>query len=196
MTTLKNALGDFHPDSALVLGSGLADALQGYEEISRHAYGSLDGFAESGVEGHVSEVVAARFGKHDVLILKGRQHYYEHGNAAAMRGPLEAVAECGVKRLILTNAAGSLDADQPPGSVMSIKDHINLSGTNPLIGEASNARFVGMTSAYDKPLRKSFRAAAKNAGVEMRRGVHSRPLFGPALRGVLGHHQFWRGHDG
>ncbi|EFL88435.1 purine-nucleoside phosphorylase [Ahrensia sp. R2A130] len=172
MTTLKDALGDFRPDTALVLGSGLADALTGYEEVSRHAYGNLDGFAESGVEGHVSEVVAARFGKHDVLILKGRQHYYEHGNAAAMRGPLEAVAACGVKRLILTNAAGSLDADQPPGSVMSIKDHINLSGTNPLIGEPSNARFVGMTSAYDKPLRKRFRAAAKDAGIEMRRGVY------------------------
>ena len=55
---------------------------------------------------------------------------------------------------------------------MSIKDHINLSGTNPLIGEASNARFVSMTSAYDKPLRKSFRAAAKSAGIEMRRGVY------------------------
>ena len=112
--------------------------------------------------------------------MSGRVHYYENGDAAAMRAPLEALKDAGVKQLILTNSAGSTDPDMPPGSVMQIKDHINLSGANPLIGEASDERFVGMTSAYDKPMRQSIRRTAKAEGIELHRGVYmwlSGPTF-------------------
>ena len=82
-------------------------------------------------------------------MLAGRAHYYEHGDAAVMRPALETLAAIGIEKLILTNAAGSLRADMAPGSVMLITDHINFSGSNPLIGEPTDRRFVGLTEAYD-----------------------------------------------
>ena len=83
-------------------------------------------------------------------MLAGRAHYYEHGDAAVMRPALEALAGIGIEKLILTNAAGSLDPDMGPGSLMLITDHINFSGSNPLFGEPTDRRFVGLTEAYDR----------------------------------------------
>src|SRR5919206_248127 len=94
------------------------------------------------------------------LILAGRAHYYEHGDAAAMRPALETLAESGVEKLILTNAAGSLEPDMGPGSVMLITDHINFAGANPLIGEPSDRRFVGLSEAYDKRMSAAVEIAA------------------------------------
>ena len=106
-------------------------------------------------------------------MLAGRAHYYEHGDAAAMRPALEALAALGIETLILTNAAGSLEPDMPPGSVMLITDHINFSGTNPLIGEPSDARFVGMTEAYDAGLRAAHRdGRARRRASPLHEGVY------------------------
>ncbi|MEP4103191.1 MAG: purine-nucleoside phosphorylase, partial [Nitratireductor sp.] len=99
-------------------------------------------------------------------------HYYEHGNAAAMRPALETLAGIGIKRLVLTNAAGSLDPDMPPGSVMLITDHINFSGTNPLFGEPSDRRFVGLTEAYDPAMRAALENAAEATGTPLKKGVY------------------------
>ena len=89
-----------------------------------------------------------------------------------MRTPLEALKGIGVNNLILTNSAGSLRQDMPPGSVMRITDHINFSGTNPLFGEPSDGRFVGMTSAYDAGLGERMKAAAQSTGTELHEGVY------------------------
>ena len=80
-------------------------------------------------------MVAGRLAGAPVLLLAGRAHYYEHGDAAVMRPALETAGALGIGRLILTNAAGSLRADMRPGLVMLITDHINFAGANPLIGE-------------------------------------------------------------
>ena len=115
----------------------------------RIPYADLPGFPQSGVTGHAGEVVAGHLAGTPVLMLAGRAHYYEHGDAAVMRPALEVLAGIGIEKLILTNAAGSLDPDMAPGSVMLITDHINFSGSNPLIGEPTDRRFVGLTEAYD-----------------------------------------------
>ena len=107
-----------------------------------------------------------------VLILSGRVHYYEKGDASAMRLPLEVLKAVGIRQVILTNAAGSLREEIPPGSVMMITDHINFSGTNPLIGEPSDARFVGLTSAYDPDLQARFRKVADSKGIGLKEGVY------------------------
>ncbi len=107
-----------------------------------------------------------------VLMLSGRSHYYEHGNAAAMRPAIEVLAGIGIETLVLTNAAGSLEETVPPGSVMLIEDHINFSGSNPLFGEPTDGRFVGLTTAYDPALRAAFDAAARKAGVTLPHGVY------------------------
>jgi len=180
LAKLKEALDGCVPETALVLGSGLGSLVDQVEIAHRISYSDLDGFPESGVSGHAGELIAGTLSGSKVAVMSGRVHYYEHGEAAAMRAALEALKDSGVKRLILTNSAGSTDPDMPPGSVMQIKDHINLSGTNPLIGEPSDARFVGMTSAYDKTIRKTFRRVAKDEDIELHRGVYmwfSGPTF-------------------
>ena len=160
------------PRHAVVLGSGLGALVDGVRDAVRIPYGDLPGFPQSGVTGHAGEVVAGYLGKTPVIMLSGRVHYYEHGAADAMRVPLEVLRDIGVTRLILTNSAGSLRQDMPPGSVMRITDHINFSGANPLIGEASDARFVGMTTAYDAALGAAMDKAAEATGTPLHHGVY------------------------
>ena len=168
------------PAVALVLGSGLGGLVDEVAEAVRIPYGEVPGFPHSGVSGHAGQVVAGSFNGTPVLMLAGRAHYYEHGNAAAMRPVLEILQGIGVTTLMLTNAAGSLDEQMPPGSVMLIEDHINFSGANPLIGEASDRRFVGLTNAYDADMRAAIERAAADTGTPLHKGVYmwfSGPTF-------------------
>lgn len=172
ISVLVRQLDGLAPQTAIVLGSGLGPVADEVENPVRIPYADLDGFPHGGVSGHASEVVAGHWQGTPVLLLSGRAHYYEKGDASAMRGPLEALHGIGVQRLILTNAAGSLREDMPPGSVMQITDHINFSGSNPLFGEPSDRRFVGLTNAYDAAMRDAMRTAAERAGVELHQGVY------------------------
>lgn len=156
----------------LVLGSGLghlADAVQGVAID----YADLPGFPHAGVLGHNPRLVIGDLEGARVAVFGGRAHYYESGRADAMRLPIEVLVELGAEALILTNAAGSLRADIPPGSLMLVSDHIDFSGRNPLIGESSNRRFVPMADAYDPGLRAALRAAAEAEGVELPEGVYA-----------------------
>ncbi len=177
---LRDRLAGRAPRTALVLGSGLGSLAGQVQDAVRIPYGELPGFPKGGVTGHAGELVAGRIGATEVAVLSGRVHYYEHGDAAAMRPALEALQAIGIERLILTNAAGSLDPDMPPGSVMLITDHINFSGTNPLIGEPTDRRFVGLTEAYDARIRAAIAKAAKATGTPLHEGVYmwfSGPTF-------------------
>lgn len=169
---LQQKLGSLKPKIAIVLGSGLGPLADEVEDAVRIPYADLPGFPPSGVSGHAGQVVAGKFGGSDVLLLAGRAHYYEHGDAAVMRPALEALAAIGIDRLILTNAAGSLRTDIPPGSVMLITDHINFSGSNPLFNEPSDRRFVGLTEAYDAKLRAALEASAKATDTPLQQGVY------------------------
>jgi len=160
------------PRTALVLGSGLGGVVDAVENAIRFPYEELDGFPQSGVTGHAGELVAGTLNGKAVIVLSGRSHYYEKGDAAVMRPALEILKGLGIERLILTNSAGSLRDDLPPGSVMMITDHINFSGTNPLMGEETDGRFVGMTSAYDPEICTALEKAAKAVGVNMGSGVY------------------------
>ena len=143
-------------------------------------YDQLDGFPVSGVSGHAGTLTAGILGGHKVAVLSGRSHYYEHANAAAMRPPLEALRGAGIKRLILTNSAGSTDPKMPPGSVMQIKDHINFSGSNPLFGEQTDARFVGLNFGLQQRNSKGFQTRRETARHESAQGclyVVFRPQF-------------------
>ena len=169
---LNDALDGFQPETALVLGSGLGGVVDAVAVEKRVPFEDLEGFPVSQVSGHSAEVIAGTLNGHRVIVLSGRVHYYEQADAAAMRGPIAALKAAGVNRLILTNSAGSTNPDMGPGSVMQIKDHINFSGTNPLFGEPTDKRFVGLTTAYDKKLRKAFRKHAKNLDIKLHRGVY------------------------
>jgi purine-nucleoside phosphorylase len=177
---LVEKLHGLAPTAALVLGSGLGSLADEVADAIRIPYADLPGFPRGGVSGHAGELVAGKLSGKPVLMLAGRVHYYEHGDAAAMRPALEILAGLGVTTLVLTNAAGSLKEDMPPGSVMLIEDHINFSGANPLIGEASDGRFVGMTGAYDADLRRALGKAAEHVGIPLHRGVYMW-LSGPSF---------------
>lgn len=177
---LVERLNGLAPQVAVVCGSGLGGLVDEMADPVRISYADLPGFPRSGVTGHAGEVVAGRLAGMPVLMLAGRAHYYEHGDPAAMRPALEVLAGVGITTLLLTNAAGSLNADMPPGSVMLIEDHINLSGANPLIGESTDRRFVGLTEAYDAGLRRAIERAAAAVDVDLRKGVYmwlSGPTF-------------------
>ncbi|MEO1748490.1 MAG: purine-nucleoside phosphorylase [Pseudomonadota bacterium] len=168
------------PRTAFVLGSGLGGLVEAVEDAIHIPYGELDGFPASGVTGHAGELVAGKIGGKPILMLSGRSHYYEKGDASVMRKPLEILYGLGIQNLVLTNSAGSLREDLPPGSVMMITDHINFSGANPLIGEETDGRFVGMTTAYDPSLRDALTEAAKAEEIALGEGVYmwfSGPTF-------------------
>jgi purine-nucleoside phosphorylase len=156
----------------IVLGSGLSDFADQVQEAVRIPYRELDGFPVSSVSSHRSEVVAGWLEGVAVVVFSGREHYFEHGNAAAMRAPIATLAALGADTLVLTNAAGSLRTEVGPGEVMLITDHINFSGTNPLIGQAGDERFVGLTAAYDPELRAALLAAAEREGIALNTGVY------------------------
>lgn len=160
------------PKVALVLGSGLGGLVGEVKNAVRISYGELPGFPKSGVTGHAGELVAGDFNGTPVIMMAGRAHYYEHGNAGAMRPALEVLQGIGVETLMLTNAAGSLEPDMGPGSVMLITDHINFSGSNPLFGEPTDRRFVGLTQAYDPGMRAALEAAAQKTGTPLHKGVY------------------------
>ena len=160
------------PKIALVLGSGLGGLVDEVEDAVRVPYGDLPDFPKSGVTGHAGTLVAGDFNGKPVIMMAGRAHYYEHGHAGAMRPALEVLQGIGVDALMLTNAAGSLEPGMPPGSVMLITDHINFSGSNPLFGEPSDSRFVGLTQAYDAGMRAALEAAAERTGTPLHKGVY------------------------
>ncbi len=169
---LVEKLGGLNPDVAIVLGSGLGTLVNEVENAIQIDYCDLPGFPRSSVSGHAGKIVAGRFAGRPVMLLAGRSHYYEHGDAAVMRPVLEALAGLGIAKLILTNAAGSLKPDMPPGSVMLLTDHINFSGANPLTGEPTDRRFVGMTEAYDSSIREALETAARATGTPLHHGVY------------------------
>jgi purine-nucleoside phosphorylase len=169
---LVEHLAGLVPSVAIVLGSGLGGLVDEIEDAVRVPYGDLPGFPGSGVTGHAGQVVAGLFAGQPVLMLAGRSHYYEQGNAAVMRPVLETLAGLGILKLILTNAAGSLEPGMPPGSVMLITDHINFSGSNPLFGEPTDRRFVGLTEAYDAGMSAAFEKAAAASGTPLHKGVY------------------------
>ncbi|MEO8531007.1 MAG: purine-nucleoside phosphorylase, partial [Deltaproteobacteria bacterium] len=156
----------------LVLGSGLGH-IAGLVDGVQIPYADLPGFPHAGVSGHNPVLAVGTLEGCPVAVFGGRAHYYETGDPRVMKLPLEVLSELGAEALILTNAAGSLRADMPTGSIMLLNDHINFSGLNPLIGEPSDRRFVPMTDAHNPELRAALQSAATTAGVEMPEGVYA-----------------------
>ncbi|MDB6176847.1 purine-nucleoside phosphorylase [Paracoccus sp. Z330] len=168
---IRERAGDQPPEFGLILGSGLGH-LSAQIDGTAIPYDQLDGFPHAGVSGHVPQLVIGNLEGRRVAVFGGRAHYYESGQADAMRLPLETLAALGCDRLILTNAAGSLRTDIPPGGLMLLEDHIAFAGTNPLIGEKTDARFVPMTTAHDPEIRSALAAAAHAENIELPEGIY------------------------
>jgi len=171
-SVIRSCAGDRPVDVAVVLGSGLAAIADHIAEPTVIAYGDLPGFARPMVGGHEAELVVGSLGTARVAVMKGRVHHYETGNVAAMRVPLETFSLVGANAVVLTSAAGSTRPELKPGSLMVIRDHINLTGQDPLIGETGDSRFVDLSTAYDPVLRERFARAAAESGLRTGEGVY------------------------
>ncbi len=172
MSNLKSHLQNRAPKSAIILGSSLGAFADSVQNAIRIPYRDLEGFPVPKISGHAGELIVGTVGGKEIVVLAGRAHAYESGNAAVMRPAIEALKNVGIENLILTNAAGSLDPAMRPGSIMLIEDHINQSGMNPLIGQHGDENFVPMTNAYDPGLRAKIIAAAEAEELALHRGVY------------------------
>ncbi len=171
--------------TAVVLGSGLshfANSLKKTPGAITIPFHQIPHFAPSTVEGHNGEMIIGKVNERwPIIAMSGRIHFYEGYDAATLTIPVRVLALLGIKNLILTNAAGAIGDDFEPGQLMAIKDHINLTGTSPLIGKNNpefGPRFVDMSVAYDRQFIKYALQAAKEADIIMHQGVYA-SVIGP-----------------
>lgn len=158
-------------ETAVVLGSGLGAFAETVENAVRIPYEEIPGFARSTVEGHAGQLVLGEIGGVGVAVQQGRFHFYEGYEMEQVMLPARTFGALGAKRIILTNAAGSLNTDMPPGSLMLITDHLNMMGVNPLRGpndDRLGPRFPDMTEVYDREMR----SAAEKAAADISRERH------------------------
>jgi xanthosine phosphorylase len=163
------------PRLGLVLGSGLGALADAVQDATAIPYRELPGFPVGSVAGHAGRLVLGTLAGTPVVVLQGRAHLYEGIPASDLAVPVRTVRALGAETLVLTNAAGSLNPEAGPGSLMALSDHINLMGANPLAGpndDAIGPRFVGLGDAYDLGLRAALREAAEAEGVTLHEGVY------------------------
>jgi len=175
--------GARRPKVGIVLGSGLGGLAERIVDPIVVPYGDLPGFPVPSVEGHVGRLVVGTLGAVEVACLQGRVHLYEGHPARTVVPLVRTLRLLGCETLVVTNAAGALDLDAKPGSLMLVVDHINMQGQNPLVGpndEQFGPRFPAMTGAYDVELQQHMRAAAAKLGIALREGVYM-ALLGPCF---------------
>ncbi len=171
------------PRVGVILGSGLGAVADAVEDPLLIGYEELPGFPRPTVAGHAGQVVKGLIGGVPVAILQGRAHLYEGGPVDEIRAPVRWLKAQGAEILVQTNAAGSLRPEVGPGRLMAITDHINLTGTNVLIGpndDSIGPRFPAMGGAYDPELLVQLRAAAAQLGLALAEGVYT-GWSGPAF---------------
>ncbi|MCS7461590.1 purine-nucleoside phosphorylase [Paenibacillus doosanensis] len=170
------------PQIGLILGSGLGVIADLVENATVISYEDIPHFPVSTVEGHAGELLLGTIqGKH-VLLMKGRFHMYEGYGVDVVSFPVRVMKELGVQKLIVTNAAGGINTSYEVGDLMLIKDHINFTSRNPLIGPnypELGARFPDMSEAYSRALRQTAKEVAAEQGVKLQEGVYI-GLLGPS----------------
>lgn len=180
-TFLRGRLGEV-PSIAVVLGSGLGAFAERLDGALRVPYTEIPHWPASTVVGHAGTLVCGVSASRRVLTLAGRAHVYEGHDLPTVTFATRVLGRLGVKTLVLTNAAGGINTSFTPGTLMVIDDHINLMGSNPLVGpndERFGVRFPDMTAVYAPRLRAIVDEAASAAGVGVRHGIYV-GLHGPS----------------
>jgi purine-nucleoside phosphorylase len=171
MTNWQN----LQPDWGIVLGSGLGSFVERLEILASVPYSEIEGLPQSKVPGHAGRFVFGRLGGKVVLVAAGRVHLYEGWTAAQITAHVRWMHSRGLRRLILTNAAGTLNSGFAPGTWMLLSDHINLTGTSPLLG---GPNFIDMSEVYSRSAREHFRQGAAALGMNLHEGVYA-AMLGP-----------------
>lgn len=171
-----------NPEVAVVLGSGLGGFEQQLEDRVEIPYRGIPGWPQSTAEGHAGKLVFGRLDNRSVAVLSGRAHLYEGYRPAEVVFGIRVLGKLGVRGLVLTNAAGGINLSFEPGSLVLISDHINLQGSNPLVGpndDSLGPRFPDMTDAYSQRYRMIAREVAASLGLHLKEGVYA-AVLGPS----------------
>ena len=179
---IRKRAGGVTPDVAVVLGSGLGDFAGQLKDAESIPYGEIPYWTASKVIGHEGRLVIGTLAGKRVAALSGRAHFYEGHDLRTVTFAARAIGRLGVKVLILTNAAGGVNVALTPGMLMVMDDHINLLGSNPLVGpneDQFGPRFPDMTEVYSKRLRGLADTAARAQGLQIGHGVYV-ALHGPS----------------
>jgi len=170
------------PDVAIVLGSGLGPMSDEVEDALVIPYEEIPGWPRSTAIGHAGKLIFGKLEGRNVVVMSGRAHLYEgHAIDKVVLG-VRVLARLGARQVILTNAAGGINLGYQRGALVLIEDHINLQGTNPLIGpndETLGPRFPDMTFCYSPRLRQLAEARALAVGIALQKGVYA-ALSGPS----------------
>ena len=170
------------PDVAVVLGSGLGDFADTLAERSVFPYAVIPHWPASAIVGHAGTLVVGTLAGKRVAALSGRVHYYEGHDLRTVTFAMRVIGRLGIRTLILTNAAGGINVAFKPGTLMLMDDHINLMGSNPLMGpndERFGPRFPDMTMVYSKRLREVAGEAARRRELALGHGVYA-AMHGPS----------------
>ena len=172
---IQRKLNKQEPTIGLILGSGLGVLADYIEEPTTIPYEQIPHFPKSTVAGHKGQLVIGELEGQSVLAMQGRFHYYEGYPMEAVTFPVLVMNALGIDQLIVTNAAGGINENFEPGDLMIIQDHINMMGTNPLIGPNPDElapRYPDMSQAYNKTLRNIAEETANELGHTIRKGVY------------------------
>lgn len=183
VAVIRERANGLAPRVAIVLGSGLGAMVDGIADPVAIDYADLPGFPRPGVQGHAGKLVLGSLGGVPVACLAGRAHLYEGIGAQPLNTIVRTMAAIGCRALLLTNASGSLRPEWDAGTLVLIEDHINLQGTNPLVGpndDGIGPRFLDLSEVYARRLRDPIVAAAATCGVELAGGVYLATL-GPTF---------------
>lgn len=171
------------PEIGVLTGTGLGESVEFLDTSATFEYQEVPHFPSSTVESHIGRLVFGNVGDKTVMALQGRFHLYEGYTPPEVIFPIRVMQELGVRIVILTNAAGGINPAFETGDIMIITDHINLTGSNPLVGpnqERWGGRFPDMAEAYDKELAVLAQSAAERSGNHLQKGVYA-GLLGPSL---------------
>lgn len=171
---IKEKTNGFTPEIGIVLGSGLGEFADEHCDCAL-AYSEIPEFLKSTVKGHKGRLVFAEINGKKVVMMQGRNHFYEGHSMAEITYPIKVMKKLGVKTLLLTNAAGGVNESFKPSDLMIITDHINSMGTNPLIGtndETLGERFPDMSEIYKKDLIEIADECAAKLGIKLQHGVY------------------------
>lgn len=166
---------DFDAEVGMILGSGLGDYADRIENAVKIPYSAIPNFPVSTVAGHAGQFVLGTCKGKKVIAMQGRVHYYEGYTQKEITLPIRIMKRIGVGKVLLTNAAGGVNRSFAPGTLMMIRDHINYSGSNPLIGrnfEEDGPRFPDVSRVYQKELRQRLKVLAEQEGIHLEEGVY------------------------
>ena len=163
------------PKVGIILGTGLGNLAEEITERHEVSYGDIPYFPVSTVEGHSGKLIFGQLGKHPVMAMQGRFHYYEGYSMQEVTYPIRVMRELGIRMLIVSNAGGGVNPNFEVGDLMIITDHINLFPEHPLRGRnvPYGLRFPDMSEAYDQNLIIHADEIAKRLGIRVRHGVYA-----------------------